>query len=297
LGLQVGRKGAELDVSWNVQSDAVKQAKGGFLSIVDGAHRTHVFLDEAQLKAGRVLYASRTADTDIRLEVIAPDDRLVAESLRVLQAGVLSQVEDLPPNAGPATPVRTSSDNGLAAWNTRQRSVSVTEERSNAGAPAERKIFLPPVNATAAKPEPAIHIESTPPPLNTSEAPIHQASILPGIAHRPVDPPPVSKPPIPMIKGPTVHRLEPPVPTKKVRFIVPEVLRKVLRNEVTVQLNLSIDETGRVLTAVPLETRSSLEGELAKLATSVARNWRFKPGTEDGKPIASNYSLVFHVRP
>ena len=140
-------------------------------------------------------------------------------------------------------------------------------------------------------------IESNLPLLKTSEGPISSASILPGIAPQPAAPPPIISRPDSMIAGSTTHRLEPPVPTKKVRFVVPEVMRKVLRNEVTVQLNLSIDEAGRVQTVVPLQTRTALESELAKLAAMVARDWRFKPGTEDGKPVASSYSLVFRVRP
>lgn len=78
--------------------------------------------------------------------------------------------------------------------------------------------------------------------------------------------------------------IKPPYPTDKQR----------LEEEATLRLKLSIDERGRVTSVEPVGKvdRSFFEAARRHLIA----NWRYKPATEDGKPVASSTIITLSFR-
>jgi hypothetical protein len=87
LSLQVERKGVDLRVGWNRNSQAIAQATDGVLSIRDGDSRQQeLHLDPEQLRNGSVTYTPANNAVRFRLEVTAPGNAKVSESVLALMA-------------------------------------------------------------------------------------------------------------------------------------------------------------------------------------------------------------------
>ena len=83
LGLRVERNPPDLLVSWNRYAREIVAARRATLSIRDGKATHSLNLNTAQLAAGSYLYTAASDDVQIRLEVYAPDDGSIAQSVRV----------------------------------------------------------------------------------------------------------------------------------------------------------------------------------------------------------------------
>jgi hypothetical protein len=104
LGLQVGRQGADLRVSWNRNSPAIIQATDGLLSIHDGdAQHQELHLDPDQLRHGSVTYTPANADVSFRLEITAPGNSKTSETVLALTAARPAlPASSQPPARGPS---------------------------------------------------------------------------------------------------------------------------------------------------------------------------------------------------
>jgi outer membrane biosynthesis protein TonB len=83
------------------------------------------------------------------------------------------------------------------------------------------------------------------------------------------------------------------VPLRKVPVQIPPTVRGMLRGAISVPVTVGIDETGKVTAARVPQQRSSLATYLATIAKNSAEQWRFKPAVQNGRPVASDYTLVF----
>jgi hypothetical protein len=85
LELQVVRQAQDLDVSWNRQSEAVRDASAGTLTIRSGVATRIIEMRPEQLREGRVLFHPLAGvDTDVRLELLDSEGGSQAESVQVL---------------------------------------------------------------------------------------------------------------------------------------------------------------------------------------------------------------------
>ena len=101
--------------------------------------------------------------------------------------------------------------------------------------------------------------------------------------------------------GPTIVAPQPPVRIAA-RFMTPEryikppypVDKQRLEEEATIRLKLFIDERGRVTSVEPVGKvdRSFFEAARRHLIA----NWRYKPATEDGHPVASSTVITLSFR-
>lgn len=148
----------------------------------------------------------------------------------------------------------------------------------------------PPEPRSRAEPRPAPSVLDTVPPV----VPLPQPRL------DPVDTTPVPLPPIGDLVGPKVEPAPPradplPIPPVRVgpRFATPDHLLRPpypaskidSGAEARLRLRLSIDERGRVTAVEPVGDADP--AFLAAARRHLVAKWRYRPATEDGRPVAS----------
>jgi hypothetical protein len=69
LSLSVTEAGGKMLIDWNRKSDAIRQARGGVLEILDGGERVEIQMDGERLREGGVDYRRRSEAIDVRLRI------------------------------------------------------------------------------------------------------------------------------------------------------------------------------------------------------------------------------------
>lgn len=168
VALRVAQAAGEIDISWNHDAAAIRQARAGTLTIHNGAATRLLALRPAQLREGRVVYHPLPGvDTEVRLEVLDASGRSQAESVQLI-AFDTAGAPTLPPAAAPH-PVSGSKPSPLAAEgnDTRDEDLSAaplmlaragregtgTEERPTRAAQFARTGRIEPVAIRRASPE------------------------------------------------------------------------------------------------------------------------------------------------
>jgi len=86
LTLSVEHNGTDLLLTWNRESEAVRNASRATLSITDGDRHENYNMDLAQLRTGRILYSPIGGDVSFQMEAIGKDGtHTVTETLRLLR--------------------------------------------------------------------------------------------------------------------------------------------------------------------------------------------------------------------
>jgi protein TonB len=86
LTLRVERSAGDLLLTWNRESEVIRNAKHAVLSIYDGERTENYNMDLNQLRDGSIVYAPLTPDVSFKMEVTGPDgSKVAAESVRVLR--------------------------------------------------------------------------------------------------------------------------------------------------------------------------------------------------------------------
>src|SRR5262249_55716071 len=125
---------------------------------------------------------------------------------------------------------------------------------------------------------------SAPPPPATGLRPIGEAVVNPPTQpqQRAMSAPVPSTPPRP------VHQIRPELPNN---------VKSMLQGEVTVQVHVSIDASGRVTKATPIPSTSPIAGYAGAAAANAARLWRFEPSRKAGQTVPSEMVLEFRFAP
>jgi hypothetical protein len=79
IQLQALEKKGRLQIRWNPDSNAIRQAVSAKLYIIDGSDRLFVKLDDVRLRLGNVNYARNSDRVDLRLELAQPGGKQVEE--------------------------------------------------------------------------------------------------------------------------------------------------------------------------------------------------------------------------
>jgi TonB family protein len=86
LTLRVEHSAGDLLLTWNRDSDAIRSARNGVLTISDGDRNENHPMERNELQTGSIVYSPLTADVSFHLEVTGADNsRTAAESVRVLR--------------------------------------------------------------------------------------------------------------------------------------------------------------------------------------------------------------------
>jgi outer membrane biosynthesis protein TonB len=290
LGLGAERNGGALTMTWDVNSPAVREARKGVLSIVDGGDKKAMDLDAVQLRHGHVLYSPDTDDVSFELELLTPRQGPVTESLRVVDPAParLPARAYQPPPSRPAMQARKNAATREFVPETARRVPR----------------WEPPADMTKAQPQPPVILQ---PPKPTGAASVVQQPQLPAS----VNPPPVSAPPgqAAFANQPSAAKPAPqpfasdsvgkasgysgPRAIHQASPTVPQNMRSFITRDTNVEVKVSIDAAGKVTHA---ETLSSGNPYLSKLSANTATLWQFEPAKVNGRNVPSEMKLVFRYR-
>jgi hypothetical protein len=287
LALQVERTGGDLKLMWDRDAAVLRSAKGAVLSIRDGDFERDVQMDPVQLHNGNLIYAPATREVLFRLEVLSQGEKNVSASVVVLtaprpvpplQAGLMTPAQE------PAPPVASPP-------------AARAEPAKRAAKPSPREFIPPP---RAAEPLPQLDTPSMPavtvqPNLSAS---VHGLPNMP-----PVTPPPVQPKAAPAVEpaspkpeqAPRLMAAEyvAPRPVQRVQPVVPQNVKSMITGAVQIEVRVSIDASGRVVGAQPVNSKGPLNAFVSGLAVNAARLWRFEPARRGAQAVSSETILRF----
>ena len=108
----------------------------------------------------------------------------------------------------------------------------------------------------------------------------------------PIAAPPVA--PAAVAASPRAAQITPPKATRRVAPVVPASIRPRIVGSTPVDVRVTVDVRGRVTSATPVtKARNSIERYLVGRALYAARQWRFEPAREGGRPVAGTEIIHF----
>jgi TonB family protein len=162
LALKTERNGGDIVLTWNRESDAIKNARRAVLSISDGPQQENVAMDLAQLRNGSIVYSPVTSDVVFKMEVTGADElKTTSESVRVLRT------RPSPMSDPGAQQAQTPAATPVAGQPKETINAPSAEPAAPAPAPEEEKVKL----AQAVKPFKSEPLAQRLRPATTSELP------------------------------------------------------------------------------------------------------------------------------
>jgi hypothetical protein len=272
LGIQVAQHEKNLQILWDL--DAVKTATSGTLKVTDGDERVAIPLSRMDLAAGRITYLPRSDSIAVEFTLFGPDGEF-SDSARIL----MSRPDPLPARRiVPASPAAPADERATV-------NAPETPADGQSDPDSRRTRFALPNPASEREPA----LAAAPPSVDTrSIAAAHMPPLLP--------PAQSQRLPVPEIPDrntePAMVTFHPPVPTRQVRPMLPNVLRHNLFSPAVVEVTVSVDESGRVVSArTPVYEGAALH--IAQFAKDAAQRWRFRPALRNDRPVASEYRIRF----
>jgi protein TonB len=285
LSLRVERSQGELLLTWNRDSEAIKNASRAVLSISDGDQHDNVNMDQGQLQNGSIVYSPTSSDVVFQLSITGKDSsQTQSESVRVLR----TRPSPMPDNPSPGDKTTVA---GLRPGVTGAPTVSgsqpdpVTPEQPEPKPVALSTPLKPFVAETPAQRLRPARPSDLPdaPRLGATE----QATVtLPGVNLVPPAPMPAppQAAPAPPAAAPTklggqvqqaevVSRTNPEYP----------LAARQARVQGSVVVLAAVGPDGRIKSAKALSGPPLLESS----AVAAVKQWIYKPATLNGAPIES----------
>jgi hypothetical protein len=273
FGLRAERQNGDVKLTWNRESPAITGAVSGALTIHDGDSTRELALDASQVRDGSVLYQPLNDQVRMQLTVLGASGS-ISEAVLVI----------LPPRGSPQT--QAPPPNGGAPPQTR---VAPQPART-----APLRPFAPPPDRVSPGQSPAI--VEPPPAAAPTLAPAAPAvlSRAPGSILR--VPPPLMQEEPTATRGVVVTSYRPPALIQEAMPVIPQIMRAALIAPKTVEVRVSLDERGKV-TKAEADRRPDVQRLMADAAEIAARQCRYKPATNGGKPVAGEIILRFQFKP
>ena len=299
LGMRLATQGRKILVSWNRRAPALKSATHGLLSIDDGTQHRNLDLPSAQLANGSLRYEPASQDVTFRLEIDGSDGTLVKDVARMLIGSSptplrVAAVEEQEGRRRVATSSVESSKWQRAAPDA-ARPKQLPEPMVNRMTEVAEKAVLPEFRFDPDRASATLPLHLVPEAL-----PIPAAPQTGGVRSGPVLIPSASSssslPNNPGLRTSVIYIG--PKPLKQVMPNLPPGTFSKLRDPAQIQVELKIDEQGRVTTAAVVGSRSSaIDPLLAASVTAAARQWTFAPAKLRGKSVPADHVIEFRFRP
>ena len=302
IGLEPVRSDPGWELHWDAGSPSLRAAKAGVLTITDGSHVRKLELDRSQLLIGRVRYVPETQDVNFRLQIYTQNNRGLSESVRILGntfSGPSGSTADIAHEIRPAgtstlpnrnsvsnlhSPsfVKPDSDANLKSsvrGSGNQQSHAIGANRDELPPLSRTPLSggTPDARLTRSKPVAKLAVESV--PRQPQKASIAAKSIARSSAAVLTDPSVM-----PSYIGP--QPLQKPAPN--VTSLSAEIgsIRQV-------EIQVYIDDSGRVTNARVVNADHNASSVLEKAAISAALQWTFEPARLHSHPTSSTHKILF----
>ncbi|MFB3827759.1 MAG: TonB family protein [Bryobacteraceae bacterium] len=278
LALRVERNAGQLVLTWNRDTELIKTASRGVLSISDGDRKENVEIDLAQLRNGSVVYSPFTNDVSFRLEVTAAKGGNVSEYVRVLGTRPSALDPAAPEQAKAAQPAQTAPAGDGAASDAAGQNA---EPEKPAQPVTPRRQFQ--MESLAQRLRPATPSELDAPPELGQGAAAPRLSGLPS-AQPNLPPPPVQAPKPAQANGQPSYRVGGQVREAKLvssRRPAYPPLAKQARVRGIVEIEATVGKDGRVKSVRVLNGHPLL----SKAAADAVKEWIYTPSMLNGEPV------------
>lgn len=288
LSLRIERTATDLLLTWNRDSDAVRNARKAVLSISDGDRQENLDLNLSDLRNGSIVYSPLSSDVSFRMEVTGPDQsKTASESVRVLR----TKPSPMPPDAATATPAKPGSA---------QRESNQASPSGAADQPAPEAAAVGEPVAPKRAPAPTFNVASLAQrlrpalPTDLPEAPA--LAPTPGVAGSinlgALTPAGGSAIPAPVAPSQAKTAPEPPrdirqpVLTSRVNPVYPDIARQQ-RISGTVSLAVVIGANGKITSVTALSGPELLR----RPAVDAVKQWVYTPMTLNGHPVETQKQI------
>jgi protein TonB len=285
LALRVQHNGGELLLTWNRDSDVVRNATGAVLSISDGDRQENAQVDLGTLHTGSIVYAPASADVTFKMEVTGRDNaKTASESVRILNP----RPSPMPPVGQQGAQAQTGSNKPAAQTTAAAPATGTpaaeTTPQEQVPAKAPLKTFRAETLAQRLHAAPATESLPDAPTMGAVQRP---SSALSGLNLGTSAPPPVAapKPAAPAASNPSAR------PQTGGNIVQAQLLRKkdpeypkIARDagaRGTVELLATIGADGRVKSVQVLSGHPMLR----KPASDAVMQWVYKPTLLNGVPV------------
>jgi outer membrane biosynthesis protein TonB len=253
VGFSANPENSFWKLTWNRDAVASLHPTAAVLSILDGGQERRIPLSAPDLATGVAFYSSRTGDLLFSLKVDVPGAEPVEEHVRVVQADRIA----IEPTEAQAQ--KTADEVVTRSIRPFDRAATVPKPAREENHPAE----MP-----------------APPPLSALSASTLSPSIVPSLQAAIPLPAPLA--------SVQAANYSPPQAILQVK----PILNKLPGNGSVVRVMVDVDETGKVTRVTPTGLTPANFAFVAA-ATQAAKDWRFRPAIQDGRPVASQMSLAF----
>jgi TonB family protein len=293
LQLRVERAAGELMLTWNPDSDAIRNASKAVLAITDGDQHQNVDMDLALLASGKVMYSPSGTDISFKMEVLdKAQKKTTSESVRMLRnPSPLQEQTDASANAAAgskptaeATPATTTPVGDEAA----------VAEQPKAATPL--KPFKSESLGQRLRPAAATDMPDAP-TVNTNHG--ATASAIPGVNMNAAAPAPYIAPPAAPTPAPPAAGTPAEVKPKSGGQIQQAVLihrkdaeypkiAKQTGARGTVTLTATIGKDGNVKSVKVVSGHPMLVGA----ASEAVKQWRYRPTLLNGQPVETETQVL-----
>jgi protein TonB len=303
LQLHVERSNGELLLTWNRDSDAIRNATKATLLITDGEQHENVDIDLSQLRNnGSIVYSPSSADVSFKMEVIGRDQsKTTSEQVRILRtrpSPLESQQADAKaPAQAPTTlaaAVPTPATPDKKASNDKPATTTPAEEQPVAEAPkpvTPRKEFNTASLAQRIRPALATDIPDAPlvggpvsaalPGVNLPSADaVPSTPIAPPQVSRPTPPPPTPAPSANPGNGKQGGQIQQAVLISRKEPEYPKIAKQTGAKGIVV-LNATIGKDGRIKSVKVVSGHPMLQNA----AIEAVKQWVYKPTLLNGTPV------------
>jgi hypothetical protein len=284
LGLRVQRNGMRILVTWDRSAPGIANATDANLLIWDGPGQPfYIPLTPIELRAGSMSGTTVNDQVSVRLEVEgasgnAKTDSAVIIAGRQLNSPVLEGAE-----YSSSTSPRTESDSKLiASQKAKVKSHAVT--------------VLAPVQPPSSAPESSNSPRASPKRVeNVRVSPARQAGrgLTAPDSHASSDGSERSRP---STFEEHTRDSTPPEAIRAQRPKIPAEMRSTISSDNVVEVQVRIDESGRLIAATAVSTTGTAAASFVPYALKAAHGWRFKPARQNGKAVRSDKVLQFLFR-
>ncbi|MGP8247326.1 MAG: TonB family protein [Bryobacteraceae bacterium] len=303
--LRVERTGTDLLLTWNRDSEAIRNATHAVLTINDGDRQENYTMDPGQLSSGSIVYSPISADVSFRMELTERDQtKTTTESVRVLRTRP-SPMADATSTPAPQKPGAASTPAGTAATPAApgvpppgQAASNPTDpsipEQQPAATPIPAKKFDASSLATRLRPARESDVPVAPamdaPAAGIPGASLSGAAPAPFAASsappRPVPPPAASSPASATAPGGQIR--EATVIYKK----TPEypVMARQMGAKGEVVLSATVGTDGRVKSVKVIKGHPLL----VKAATDAVMQWIYRPTLLNGQPVQNDVRITLN---